>query len=113
MGCLIELFLEIFIEGTLSLVMSAYLKLAHIFVPNKEIPPKMKENIKNTITTISALLILILFLGVIFLLPPNNTKLHMIGKHMTIIPLSIIGLQIVLGIIVTIARFLDHHKKQL
>ena len=111
MGCLIELFLEIFIEGILSLVMSACLKLVHVFVPSKEITPKMKEKIKNTITTISVLLILILFIGVTFLLPPENTKLHMVGKYMTVIPLLIIGLQIVLGIIVTIIKIVNRHKK--
>ena len=112
MSCLIELFLEIFIEGILSLVMSACLKLVHVFVPSKEITPKMKEKIKNTITTISVLLILILFIGVIFLLPPDDTNLNTIGKYMTIIPLSIIGLQIVLGIIITIVKCLHAHKKQ-
>ena len=42
MGCLFEIFIEIFIEGILNLVMFIYLKLAHMLVPNKKIPKKQK-----------------------------------------------------------------------
>ena len=41
MGCLFEIFIEIFIEGILNFVMFIYLKLAHMLVPNKK---KFRKN---------------------------------------------------------------------
>ena len=110
MGCLFEIFLQIFVEGTLGLFMFVYLKLAHILVPDKVITEKAEQKIKNVITTISVLLVLVLFIGFLFLLP-NNKIFNAIGKYMVFIPLVIIGLQIVLGIIVTIAKIVERRKK--
>ena len=110
MGCLFELFMEIFIEGILNLVMFVYLKAAHILVPNKVISPKVENKIRNIITTVSVLLVLSLFIGLIFLLL-DGAAFNAIGKYMTFIPLSIIGLQIVLSIIVMIVKLLKRHKK--
>mgnify|MGYP003307475438 CR=1 FL=1 len=47
MGCLFEIFIEIFIEGILNLVMFVYLKVAHVLVPNKDISPKAENRIRN------------------------------------------------------------------
>ena len=110
MGCLFELFMEIFIEGILNLVMFVYLKAAHILVPNKVISLKVENKIRNIITTVSVLLVLTLFIGIIFLLL-DDTIFNTIGKYMTFMPLSIIGLQIVLSIIVMIVKLLKRHKK--
>ncbi len=110
MGCLTEMFVEIFIEGVLNLVMYVYLKLAHVFVPDKEISEMTKNKIKNVITTISVLLTLTLFIGVIFLLT-DDSRFSAAGKCMTFIPLSIIGGQVVLGIIVTIVRVIKNKSK--
>ena len=110
MGCLFEIFIEIFIEGILNLVMFVYLKVAHILVPNKDISPKTENRIRNMITIISVLLVLTLFIGVIILLP-DDAIFNTIGKYMTFIPLSIIGLQVVLSIVVMIAKLVKRYKK--
>ena len=114
MGCLFEMFIEIcidiFIEGILNLVMFVYLKAAHVLVPNKEISRNAENKIRNIITIVSVLLVLTLFIGVIFLLP-NDAILNTIGKYMTFIPLSMIGLQVALSIVVMIVKHLKRHKK--
>ena len=110
MGCLFEMFIEIFIEGILNLVMFIYLKLAHMLVPNKKIPEKTETKVRNIITIVSLLLVLSLFIGLTFLLP-GDAALNAIGKYMTFIPLSIIGLQVVLSIVVMIAKLVKRYKK--
>ena len=110
MGCIFEMFAEMLIEGILNLVIFVYLKLAHALVPNKKITQKTKSKIKNVITTISALWVLTLFYGVMFLLSDDAT-FNAIGKYMTFIPLSIIGLQVLLSIVVMIIKLIKRHKK--
>ncbi len=110
MGCLFEVFLQVFVEGVLELFMSVYVKLAHVFVPDKKVTEKTAKKAKDIITTISALLILTLFLGLLFLLPDNEI-FNLVGKYMTFIPLAIIGLQIILGIIVTVIKIIKRRKK--
>ena len=109
MGCLIEFILQLFIEGTVGLFMSVYLKLSSSLIPNSLQSQKIKTKIKNTITTISAFEVLFLFLGIFFLLPDDPT-FNIIGKFMTFIPLSIITLQLIIGITFTI---LKNKSKQL
>ena len=94
----------------MNLVMFIYLKLAHMLVPNKKIPKKTETKVRNIITIVSVLLVLSLFIGLIFLLP-GDAALNAIGKYMTFIPLSIIGLQIVLSIVVMIAKLVKRYKK--
>lgn len=103
MGCLIEFILQLFIEGTVGLFMSVYLKLSSSLIPNSVQSKKVETKIKNTITTISAFEVLFLFLGILFLLPDDLT-FNIIGKFMTFIPLSIITLQLIIGIIFTILK---------
>jgi protein-S-isoprenylcysteine O-methyltransferase Ste14 len=110
MGCLFEIFIEIFIEGILNLVMFIYLKLAYMLVPNKKISEKTETKVRNIITIVSLLLVLSLFIGLTFLLP-GDAALNAIGKYMTFIPLSIIGLQVVLSIVVMIVKLVKRYKK--
>jgi hypothetical protein len=110
MGCVFEIFIEMLIEGILNLVMFVYLKLAHVLVPTKKITKKTESKIKNVIATISVLLVLTIFWGILFLLP-DDAAFNTIGKYMTLIPLSIIGLQVVLSIFVMIAKLAKRHKK--
>ena len=110
MGCFFEIFAEILIEGILNLVMFIYLKLAHVLVPNKQITERAENIMRNIITTVSVLLVLSLFIGLIFLLL-DDTTFRTIGKYMTFIPLSIIGLQVVLSIVVMIVKFVKRNKK--
>ena len=110
MGCLFEIFVEIFVEGILNLVMFVYLKVARILVPSKNVSPEEENKIRNIITTVSVLSVLTLVIGGVFLLP-DDALFNTIGKYMTFIPLSFIGLQVVLSIIVIIVKLLKCHKK--
>ena len=98
MGCLLEVLFQLFIEGIIELVMSIYLKFVTSIAPEKA-----KSTAKNIITTISVLLVLVLFIGIIFLLP-DDPVFNTIGKYMTFIPLSIIAIQLIIGIFFTVIK---------
>ena len=110
MGCLFDIFIQIFIEGILNLVIFIYLKLAHMLVPNKKISEKTETQVRDIITIVSGLLFLSLCIGLILLLP-DDAALNAIGKYMTFIPLSIIGLQVILSIVVMIVKLVKRYKK--
>lgn len=101
MGCLVELFFEIFVEVTVELIGYCYIKLMCLIVPNKIVSAHTKRIIKNIVITVAALLGVILIIGLIFLIQ-EDLFVKKIGKYMTYIPLSIMVLQIVLGVIVKI-----------
>ncbi|MBQ7330679.1 MAG: hypothetical protein IJW94_02665 [Oscillospiraceae bacterium] len=107
MGCLLELFFEIFVEGMFELVGHCYIKLMQLIVPDKTISEKTKKTIKNIATTFAALLAVVLIIGFVLLLQ-EDPFIENIGKYMTYIPLSIMVLQILLGIIV---KIVGHFKK--
>ena len=109
MGRLFEILLELVVNGILELVMFVYLKLTSLFVPNKVVSPKEKNKIQNIVTIISVLLTLTLFIGLLFLLP-DNPLFHTIGQYMTFIPLSILGIQVVLGIAIIIAKVIKKNS---
>ncbi|MBQ9964285.1 MAG: hypothetical protein IJP14_04110 [Clostridia bacterium] len=107
MGCLLELFFEIFVEGIFELIGYCYLKLMQLIVPDKVLSEKAKKIAKRAATVIAALLFIILIIGMI-LYVQEDPAVKTVGNYMTYIPLSLIGLQIVLGIIV---RIISHFKK--
>lgn len=51
MGCLLELFFEIFVEGIFELIGYCYIKLMQLIVPNKKVSEKTKRTIRNIATT--------------------------------------------------------------
>ena len=101
MGCLLELLLEIVVEGTLELVMYCYMKLMQLIIPHKTVTDKAKKAIKTIVTTAAALWLIVLIVGAI-LLVQDDLSVKEIGKYMTYIPLTVIALQILLGIIMKI-----------
>ena len=107
MGCLLELFFEIFVEGIFELIGYCYIKLMQLIVPDKKVSEKTKKTIRNIATTFAVLLAVVLIIGFI-LLVQEDLFVKNIGKYMTYIPLSIMVLQILLGIIV---KIVDRFKK--
>ena len=107
MGCLLELFFEIFVEGIFELIAYCYIKLMQLIVPDKKVSEKTKKTIRNIATTFAVLLAVVLIIGFI-LLVQEDLFVKNIGKYMTYIPLSIMVLQILLGIIV---KIVDRFKK--
>ena len=107
MGCLLELFFEIFVEGIFELIGYCYIKLMQLIVPDKKVSEKTKKTIRNIATTFAVLIAVVLIIGFI-LLVQEDLFVKNIGKYMTYIPLSIMVLQILLGIIV---KIVDRFKK--
>lgn len=103
MGCLFELIFEVIFE----FFIDCYIKLMQLIIPDNIMSEKTKKIIKNTVTTIALLLVVVLITGIVLILP-DDPSIKIIGKYMTYIPLTIIVLQIILGITVRIA---SHSKK--
>ena len=101
MGCLLELFFEIFVEGIFELICHCYIKLMTLIVPNKIISPGVQKVIKGILSAIAALLGIALVIGLILRIQ-DDPDIRNIGKYMTNIPLTIMAVQIVLGIVVKI-----------
>lgn len=104
MGCLLELLFEITVEGMFELIGYIYIKLMQLIVPNKTVSDKTKEYLKKVVTTIAALLAIVLIIGLVFLVQ-EDVLLKTIGKYMTYIPLAIIVLQVLLGIVMKVVDF--------
>ena len=107
MGCLLELFFEIFVEGIFELIGYCYMKLMQLIVPDRTVSENARTVIKKTATIIAALFAIVLIIGFV-LLVQDDPFIKNIGKSMTYISLAVITLQIVLGIFVRIA---SHLKK--
>ena len=82
MGCLLELFFEIFAEGLVELIGYCYIKLMQLIVPNKAGSVKAKRIIKGMATVIAAFLIVVLPVGLV-LLAQDDHLIKTIGKYMT------------------------------
>ncbi len=104
MGCVLELLFEITVEGMLELIGHIYIKLMQWIVPNKTVSDKTKKYLKKVVTTVAALLAIVLIIGLIFLVQ-EDALLKTIGQYMTYIPLSIIVLQVLLGIVLKVIDF--------
>ncbi len=101
MGCLLEMFFEIFFEGMLELIGYCYIKLMQLIVPDKTISKKTKKTIKSIVTIFAALLAIVLIVGLV-LLVQDDPFIKNIGRYMTYVPLAIIALQVLIGILVKI-----------
>ena len=104
MGCLLELFFEIFVEGIFELIGYCYIKLMQLIVPDKKVSEKTKKTIRNIATTFAALSAIALIIGFILLIQ-DDPFINNIGKHMTYISLAIMALQVLMGISVKIVGY--------
>lgn len=105
MGCLFEIIFEILIAGALEGMMFVSLKFTSILIPEKEFNENNKQKIKNVIVMITVFEFLSVFIGALFLLPPDY-EFKIIGKYMVGIPLAIISVQIVMSVIVTVIKMI-------
>ena len=107
MGCLAELFFEIFAEALFELIGYCYIKLMQLIVPDKTVSETAKKKIKNIATTVAALLAVALIIGVILILQ-QDPLIKNIGKYMTFISLAVMALQVLAGIVI---KIVTHIKK--
>ena len=108
MGCLFELFFEIFVEGIIELLGYCFMKLMLLIVPEKALTEKAKTNIVRIATAVSVVLCVVLIVGVIISFA-DEPGIATVGKYMTFIPLGIISVQILFGIA---AKIIAYHKKR-
>ena len=99
MGCLVELIFEVIFQ----MIFDCYIELMQLIVPDNIVSEKTKKIIKNTVTTIASLSMAFLIIGLVLILP-DDPSIKIVGKYMTFIPLTIIVLQIILGIVVRIVK---------
>ena len=107
MGCLFEIFGEMFLEVFWHWFTSVYLNLAHILVPG--ISQKTEARIEKTVAVIFALLLLTLLFGLVFCFAgsaESNPTLHTVGLYMTFISLSVILFHMLLSLVVWLFKVL-------
>ena len=85
------------------MIFDCYIELMQLIVPDNIVSEKTKKIIKNTVTTIASLSMAFLIIGLVLILP-DDPSIKIVGKYMTFIPLTIIVLQILLGIVVLIVK---------
>ena len=101
MGCILEFFFEIVVEGLFELVGYCYLKLMTLIAPNKTFTERTKRVIKAIAITFSVILAITILIGLIMLIQ-EDPVVRQLGKRLIYIPLIIMAAQIILGIIVRI-----------
>ena len=101
MGCILEFIFQILFEGLLELIVYCYKELVKLIVPNKVFTDKTKKRLENIILTISAILVITLVIGLVFLIQ-SDPLIKNIGRYMTYIPLTMLAIQIALGIVMKI-----------
>ena len=102
MGCLFFP-LELLVDG----IIEGWFYLMEWVIPERYITRTFRIVLKVIVWIFSALLFLIMGLGVFAIISPDPYT-HLIGKYMIFIPLGISAVQIALGIIV---RIISKKKK--
>lgn len=103
MEFLLELFVEIFGEGIVELIGWSYLKVMQLFVPEKTLTEKARKIIKIAAKTIAIVLFFVLVIG-LTLWFQDDKAIKNIGEVLTYVSLSIMAVQIILGIGTKIIR---------
>jgi len=103
MDFLLELFVEIFGEGIVELIGWSYIKLMQLFIPEKTLTEKAVKIIRIAAETIAIVLFFALVIGLVLWAQDDKT-IKNVGEVLTYVSLSIIALQIVLGICTKIIR---------
>lgn len=96
---LVEVVFEVALEGILTL----YMKLMTLIVPEHQYSIKLRERIKKGVAVFAALLFLCFLVGLSLFLQ-TSSFVKTVGAYMVFIPLGIMGLQIVAGIIYRIIK---------
>lgn len=96
MGCLLEFITEIVAEGVIEFFAYCYLQMMQLIVPDKA-----KKITKIIATTMAAVLFVALIVGLGFFVQEDPAASN-IGKYVLAVSLSVIVLQVLLGIIVRI-----------
>lgn len=99
MEFIVELLGEIFIEA----FMTFFMWLMELIVPEKTFGEKMEKAIRKAIKIFSAILFIMLIIGII-LFVQEDEKIKLVGKFLTYIPLAIIIVQIVAGVVMKLTK---------
>ena len=108
MGCLFEFLFELVFEVILELVVGLYLKLMLMVVPRHTFNACTRKKVKTVVTVIAVLAMASLIIGLL-LWASGQPFVQSVGRYMTFVPLSIMGVHLVLGIVV---RIVSRVKRQ-
>lgn len=97
MGCLLEFITEIVAEGVIEFFVYCYLQLMQLIVPDKAVSEKAKKIAKIIATTIAVVLFVAAIVGLGFFVQEDPVASN-IGKHVLAVSLSVMALQVLLGI---------------
>lgn len=103
MGCLFELFFDIFLEGSMELTAWCYLKIIQLIFPEKTISERTRKTIKTVTGLIGMLCFLAILVGLIMLLQ-DGAMTKTVGKYTVLIALALLLLPMVVGGIVWVLR---------
>lgn len=92
MGCIIEFFLELIVEG----VAYTYGELMLLIVPKGMISKKTESVLRTVICLFSVLLFILIIVGLVLM----DMGITPLGNYLAYIPFAIIVVQIICGIIV-------------
>ena len=112
MGCLLDLFFELFFEGLVELIVYLYMKIVSWILPEHKFSEKLKKRLRNGLEVFSAIMLLSLMCGIGLLIdadPAGKT----VGAYMTYIPLGIIVAQLLLGIIIKVITIIRRKNREM
>ena len=97
MGCLLEFITEIVAEGVIEFFAYCYLQMMLLIVPDKAVTEKTKKITKIIATTMAAVLFVTVIVGLGFFVQEDPAASN-VGKYVLAVSLSVIVLQVLLGI---------------
>ena len=107
MGCLLEFIMEVVGEGVIEFFAYCYLQLMQLIVPDEAVTEKTKKITKIIATTMAAVLFVAVIVGLGFFVQEDPAASN-VGKYVLAVSLTVIVLQVLLGIIV---RFRGRFRK--
>ena len=109
MGCLIELFFDVFVEGFVELISYCYMKAVMRLCPKKRISDRTRHIIECVTGLVALLLWLVLITGFALAIQ-DDPMLKRIGINTAYISLGLILLPVVLSIPMCIIRCIKKKK---
>lgn len=111
MGCLFEFLFELFGEFLFELIGEGHIYLMTLVTRNTALPEARRKKLENIAKVFSILLLLAALAGLILVWIPECTpEFRTVGQWLLIVCLSLIGIQILVGIICKLLIALRERK---
>ena len=97
MGCLLEFMTDILFEGIVEFFGYCYLQLMQMIVPDKAVSERTRRVVRFIAKTMAAVLFIAVLIGLCFFVQEDPAASD-IGKYVLLISLSVMALQVLLGV---------------